>query len=54
MIRAVQHNCARSHTWNMAPLETGVERRADLVMLQEPQEERGGIGISHSAYEIGI
>jgi endonuclease/exonuclease/phosphatase (EEP) superfamily protein YafD len=36
----------------MAALETGVERKADLVMLQEPPEERGGIGISHSAYEI--
>jgi hypothetical protein len=36
----------------MAALETGVERNADLLMLQEPPAERGGIGISHLAYEI--
>jgi len=29
-----------------------VERKADLVMLQEPPEERGGIGVSNSPYEI--
>jgi hypothetical protein len=35
-------------------LETGVERRADVVCLQEPprERERGGVRISHSAYEI--
>jgi hypothetical protein len=52
MIRAVQYNCARSYAWTIAALETGVEPKADLVMLQEPPEERGGIGMSHSAYEI--
>jgi len=52
MIRAVQHNCARSYAWTMAALETGVEQKPDLVMLQAPPEERGGIGISHSTYEI--
>jgi hypothetical protein len=36
----------------MAAVETIVERKADLGMLQEPPEERGAIGISHSAYEI--
>jgi hypothetical protein len=36
----------------MGALETGVEPKTDLVMLQKPLEERGGIGISHSAYEI--
>ena len=52
MIRVFQHNCARSYEWTIAALETGVERRADIVCLQEPPRERGGIGISHSAYEI--
>jgi len=52
MINAVQHNCARLYAWTMAALETGVERKADLVILQELPEERGGIGISHSAYKI--
>ena len=33
-------------------LGTGVERRADVVCLQEPPRDRGEIGISHSAYEI--
>jgi hypothetical protein len=52
MIRVIQHNCARSYKWTIAALETGVERRADVVCLQEPPRETGGIGISHSAYEI--
>jgi hypothetical protein len=52
MIRVIQHNCARSYEWTIAALETGVERRADVVCLQEPPRERGNIGISHSAYEI--
>jgi len=52
MIKAIQHNCARSYEWTMAALETGVERKADVVCLQEPPRERGGFGISHSAYEI--
>ena len=29
-----------------------MKRKADFVMLLEPPEERGGIGISHSADEI--
>jgi len=29
-----------------------MERKADVVMLQELPEERGGVGIIHSAYEI--
>jgi len=54
MIRVIQHNCARSYKWTIVALETGVERRADVVCLQEPprERERGGVGISHSAYEI--
>jgi len=52
MIRVIQHNCARSYEWTIAALEMGVERRADIVCLQELPTERGGIGISHSAYEI--
>jgi hypothetical protein len=54
MIRVIQHNCATSYEWTIAALETGVERRADAVCLQQPprETERGGVGISHSAYEI--
>ena len=33
-------------------LETGVERKGDVVCLQEPPRERGGSRISHSAYQI--
>jgi hypothetical protein len=36
----------------MAVLETGVDRKADLVLLQEPPGEKGRTGISHPAYEI--
>jgi hypothetical protein len=36
----------------MATLETGVDRKADLVLLQEPPGKKGRIGISHLAYEI--
>jgi len=52
MIRAIQHNCARSYRWTMAALETGVDRKADLVLLQEPLGDKGRIGISHTAYGI--
>jgi len=52
MIRVIQHNGARSYEWTIAALETGVERRADVVCWQEPPRERGEIGISHSAYEM--
>ena len=52
MIRVIQHNCPRSYEWTIVALEMGVERRADVVCLQEPPRERGGIGISASAYEI--
>jgi len=53
MIGVIQHNCTRSYEWTIAELETGVERRVDVVCLEEPQRERagGGNGISHSAYE---
>jgi len=36
----------------MAALETGVDRKADLLLLQEPPGKKGRIGISHPAYEI--
>jgi len=52
MISVIQHNCARSSEWTIAAVETGVERRADVVCFREPPRERGEIGISHSAYEI--
>jgi len=52
MIRVIQHNCAKSYEWTIVALETGVERRADLVCFQEPLRGRGGNGISHLAYEI--
>jgi hypothetical protein len=52
MINAIQHNCARSYEWTIEALETGVERKADVVYLQEPPREREGCGISHSVYDI--
>jgi len=52
MIRVIQHNCTRSYEWTIAVLETGVERRAEVISLQKPKRERGEIGISHAAYEI--
>jgi exonuclease III len=52
MFSVIQLNCAMSYEWTIAALETGVERRADVVCLQEPLTEKGGIRISHSATEI--
>jgi len=52
MIRVIQHNSARSYEWTIGALEMGVERSADVVCLQEPPREKGGIGISHSANDI--
>jgi len=54
MNRVIEHNGARSYEWTIAAVEMGVGRRADVVCLQEPPREKGGIGISHSAYEIRI
>jgi endonuclease/exonuclease/phosphatase family metal-dependent hydrolase len=52
MIRVIQQNCARSYEWTIAALDTGVERRAEVVCLQEPPRVRGEIRINHSAYDI--
>jgi hypothetical protein len=52
MIRAIQHNCARSYAWTVAALVTGVDRKADLVLLQQSPGEKGRIPISHTAYKI--
>jgi len=52
MIRAIQHNCATSYGWTIAALETEVDQKADLVLLQQPPWEKGRLGISHLAYEI--
>jgi len=52
MIAVIQHNCARSYKWTIAPLEMGLECRADGGRLQEPPRENGGIGNSNSAYEM--
>jgi hypothetical protein len=51
MIRAIQHNCARTYQSTIAALETVVECTVDIVCMQEPPRERGGVGISDSAYE---
>jgi len=50
MDNAIQHNCARSYELTIAVMEMGVERKADVVRLQQPPREKGGCGISHSAY----
>jgi len=52
MVRLIQHNCVRLYEWTIVALETGVECRTDVVCLQEPPREKGGLGIGHSAYEI--
>jgi len=49
MIDVNLHNSAKSYEWTIVVLETGVERRADVVCLPEPPRGRGDIGISHSA-----
>ena len=52
MVRVIHHICARSDMWTIAALETGVERRADVMCLPEPPNETGEIGISHLAPQI--
>jgi len=52
MSSLIEHNCARSYEWTIVALETGVERKADVVCVQKPPREEGGIGISHLAYRI--
>jgi hypothetical protein len=52
MSRAIQRNCARSYEWTIAALETGVERSADVVCLQEPPRDRKRFDLRHTAYEL--
>jgi hypothetical protein len=52
MITAIQHNCTRSYRWTIVVLGMGVKCKADVVCSQEPQRERGDVGISHLADEI--
>lgn len=52
MFRVIHQNCAQSYVRTVAAPETGVERKADVVFLQNPPTERAGIGISHSVYDI--
>jgi len=52
MIRVIQYNCTRSYKWTILALETGVERRANIVCFPPPPGARGVIGINHSAYDI--
>jgi hypothetical protein len=52
MIRAIHHHWASSYVWTMAALETGEDRKADLVLLQEPAGGKGRIVISPPAYQI--
>jgi len=52
MIRAIQHNRARSYAWTIAELEIGVDREADLVLVQEPPGEKGRIRMSHPCEEL--
>jgi hypothetical protein len=52
MIRAIQHNNARSYEWTMVALETRVESKVHVLCLQEKPRERRGVGNSHWVYEI--
>jgi hypothetical protein len=51
-IGVIQHNWARTYKWTIAALETGIERRLDVVCLEEQPRERGDIGVGHSRYQI--
>jgi len=51
MIRAIQHNCDGSYEGTIAALDMEFQRKVDIVCLQEPSREWGGVGISHLAYE---
>jgi len=51
-MRVIQHRCARLYEWTIAALAKAVDCRTDVVCLQEPLRDRGGVGINHTAYEI--
>jgi len=52
MIKAIKHNWARSYESTIVAWATRVERKADVVCLQEPPREKDGFGFSHLAYAI--
>jgi len=50
MCRAIQYSWAMSRVWTVAACEKGVNRKADVVYLQQSMRQRSGIGISHYVY----
>jgi hypothetical protein len=50
MFRAVEHNCARPYILAMMAMETRVDRKVDVVCLQEPPGDGVGRRLSHLAF----
>jgi len=51
-VKFIMHNCGRGYDAIMMVLEKGIVWGADVVMMQEPYEEREGYNISHPGYRL--
>jgi len=49
LIARIQHNCAGLYEWTIAVVESGLERRADMVCLLEPPRDCNRFKITHTA-----
>jgi len=52
MVKCIMHNCGRGYDATMMALEEGIVWGADVVMMQEPHEEREGYNISYPGYRL--
>jgi hypothetical protein len=53
MVKILQQNCARSREGTLLAVEKGIERGADLVVMQEAYQERGDqYRTSHAGYKF--
>ena len=51
-MKCIVTSCGRRYDATMMALEKGIVWGADVVMMQEPYEEREGFNISHPGYRL--
>jgi len=52
MVKCIMQNCGRGYDATMMGLEKEIVKGEDVVMMQEPYEEREGYNISHPGYRL--
>jgi hypothetical protein len=52
IISGLLHNCARCYSWTIVVVVTGVDRKANSVILPTAEGNEGTIRITHMPYDI--